>query len=207
MMIGGLYSLDIIAVLVVCAAMMLSTTAESARAASNRATAFAHPAAAGIKHLVRAEGRAVLHDLVRVAVRPELRDCLRHGDEIREDPAGRGRQDKSVAPQGHLLHDPVDPRLPRRERKGSISTFRASALRTRTSPLSVFCMKWMVMLPIMSAMRQMAAATSGASIIAWYPAGQITPGDVGSSPMATLRVCVAALLRREKNARFNQPFL
>ena len=29
MMIGGLYSLDIIAVLVVCAAMMLSTTAES----------------------------------------------------------------------------------------------------------------------------------------------------------------------------------
>ena len=29
MMIGGLYSLDIMAVLVVCAAMMLSTTAES----------------------------------------------------------------------------------------------------------------------------------------------------------------------------------
>ena len=65
----------------------------------------------------------------------------------------------------------------------------------------------MVMLPIMSAMRQMAAATSGASIIAWYPAGQITPGDVGSSPIATLRVCFAALLRRVKMPDLISPFL
>ena len=63
------------------------------------------------------------------------------------------------------------------------------------------------MLPIMSAMRQMAAATSGASIIAWYPGGQITPGDVGCKPMTTLCDCFAALLRRVKMPDLTSPFL
>ena len=70
-----------------------------------------------MQHFVRAKGRAVLHDLVGVAVRPELCDSLRHGDKICKDPAGRGRQDKGVSFEEHLLHDPVDPGLPRRERK------------------------------------------------------------------------------------------